>query len=70
MKSNVGSTDRIIRIVIGIGIAIGGIIFESYWGLIGVVILATGVYRFSFIYKLLNITTYKKEEEGTGVQFF
>ena len=62
MKCNVGSTDRVIRMVIGLGIAIGGIIFESYWGLIGVVILATGVYRFSLIYALFNIDT-KKEEE-------
>jgi len=61
MKPNVGSTDRVIRIVIGLGIAIGGVIFESYWGLIGVVILATGVYRFSLIYVLLGIDTSKKE---------
>lgn len=61
MKPNVGSTDRIIRIVIGLGIAIGGIVFESYWGLIGVVILATGVYRFSLIYSLLGIRTNKNE---------
>ena len=34
-----GSTDLIISIVIGISIAIGGDIFESYWGLIGVALL-------------------------------
>jgi len=61
MKPNVGSTDRVIRIVIGLGIAIGGIIFESYWGLIGVVVLVTGVYRFSLIYALLNINTNEEE---------
>jgi hypothetical protein len=70
MKPNVGSTDRVIRIVIGLGIAIGGVIFESYWGLIGVVILATGVYRYSLIYKLLNITTHKEVEEGNRTHFF
>ncbi|HEY3372744.1 MAG TPA: DUF2892 domain-containing protein [Prolixibacteraceae bacterium] len=70
MKANVGSIDRIIRIVIGLGIAMGGVIFESYWGLIGVAILATGVYRFSLIYKMFHITTKKDVDEGDGDHFF
>lgn len=61
MKINVGSTDRILRLVAGIGIAIGGIIFESYWGLIGVALLATAVFRFCPLYPLLGINTDKKE---------
>lgn len=61
MKCNVGSTDRIIRIVIGLGIAIGGVIFESYWGLLGVLILATGVLRYCLTYSLLKINTNKEE---------
>lgn len=61
MKCNVGSTDRIIRIVLGLGIAIGGVIFESYWGLIGVVLLATAVFRFCPLYTLLGINTDRKE---------
>lgn len=61
MKCNVGSTDRIIRIVIGLGIAIGGVIFESYWGLVGVLILATGVLRYCLTYSLLKINTNKEE---------
>ena len=61
MKCNVGSTDRIIRLVIGLGIAIGGVIFESYWGLIGIAILATGIFGYCGIYALLNINTSGKE---------
>lgn len=61
MKCNVGQVDRVIRIVIGIGIAIGGIIFESYWGLIGVLVLATGVFRYCLFYPLLKISTNKDE---------
>ncbi|HLN73577.1 MAG: DUF2892 domain-containing protein [Methylococcaceae bacterium] len=57
MKSNVGNLDRVIRLVVGIGIAIGGIIFESYWGIIGVAILATAVFSFCPIYALLGIKT-------------
>ena len=61
MKNNIGSTDRILRLVAGIGLAIGGIIFESYWGLIGVVLLATAVFRLCPLYLLLGIDTNKKE---------
>lgn len=57
MKSNVGNLDCAIRLVIGIGIAIGGLIFESYWGIIGVVILATAVFSFCPLYALLGIKT-------------
>ena len=62
MKSNVGSLDSIIRIVIGLGIAIGGIIFESYWGLIGIPILATGVFRYCLLYPIIGINTIRKEQ--------
>lgn len=61
MKCNIGSTDRILRLVAGLGIAIGGVIFESYWGLIGVVLIATAVFRFCPLYTLLGINTDKKE---------
>jgi len=61
MKCNVGSTDRILRLVAGIGIAIGGVIFESYWGLIGVILLATAVFRLCPIYMLFGINTDQKE---------
>ena len=63
MKRNVGSTDRIIRMVVGLGIAIGGVIFESYWGLIGIAVLATGVFGYCGIYMLLKINTTSKIQE-------
>jgi hypothetical protein len=61
MKCNVGSIDRIIRLVAGLGIAIAGVVFESYWGVIGVVFIATAVFRFCPFYPLLGINTNKKE---------
>jgi len=61
MKLNVGSTDRVLRLVAGIGIAIGGVIFESYWGLIGVVLVATAVFQFCPFYSLFGVNTNKKE---------
>lgn len=61
MKRNVGSADRILRLVVGIGIAIAGVIFESYWGLIGVVLIATAIFSLCPIYLMLGIRTTKKE---------
>ncbi len=63
MKTNVGSMDRKLRLLAGIGLAIGGVIFESYWGLIGVALLATAVFRYCPLYVPFNISTYKKESE-------
>jgi hypothetical protein len=60
MKCNVGSTDRIIRIVIGLGIVIAGMVFKSYWGLIGIAIMATGVFGYCGIYLPFKINTTKK----------
>jgi len=61
MKCNVGSTERIIRIVIGLGIVIAGMLFESYWGLIGIAVMATGIFGYCGLYTLLKISTNKKE---------
>jgi len=47
MQQNVGTVDRVIRIVVGaalIGAAVGGVI--GPWGWIGLVPLATGLFRF------------------------
>jgi hypothetical protein len=41
MKSNIGNVDRIIRIVIGLGIGALGIAFRSWWGLLALIPLAT-----------------------------
>lgn len=58
MKCNVGGVDRVLRIVVGlvlIGLAITGI--TGVWAWIGVVPLATGIFRFCPAYPLLGINT-------------
>jgi len=60
MKCNLGKIDRIIRIVIGLGIAIAGVIFESYWGLVGIALMATGVFGYCLLYMPFKINTNKK----------
>jgi hypothetical protein len=60
MKHNVGSTDRILRFVLGIAILGVGYVLHSYWGLIGLVPLLTGIFRFCPLYTLLGIHTNKR----------
>jgi len=57
MKCNVGRTDRIVRIISGLVIAILGVVFNSWWGLIGIVPLATGLFAFCPGYLPFKINT-------------
>ncbi len=60
MKTNVGSMDRIIRIVVGlalIGLTLTGNI--GVWGWLGVVALATGAIGWCPPYAILGINTCK-----------
>ena len=58
MKFNVGGIDRILRIVVGIvliGLAATGTV--GWWGWLGVGPLATGLFRFCPMYRLLGMST-------------
>lgn len=62
MKINVGSADRVLRIVAGlilIGLTITGTI--GVWGWVGVIVLATGVFSFCPAYSLMGVKTCKNE---------
>ena len=61
MKANVGTIDRVLRILVGallIALTLTGTI--GLWGWIGLVPLATGVLRFCPLYPLLGISTCKQ----------
>ncbi|NMJ43313.1 DUF2892 domain-containing protein [Roseomonas sp. JC162] len=58
MSCNVGNADRVLRILAGLAIlALGAFGPLRWWGLVGLVPLATGVMRFCPAYTLLNIRT-------------
>ena len=57
MKKNIGITDRWVRLVIGLAIGAAGIYFKSWWGLIGLVILATALIRTCPLYLPFGIST-------------
>lgn len=58
MKANVGGIDRILRIVVGLGlIAWAAILGGPVWAWIGIVPLATGAMGFCPFYPLLGMNT-------------
>jgi hypothetical protein len=57
MKMNVGKTERIIRLVVGVVIVVIGIVFQSWWGLVGLVPIATALAGWCPPYALLGIDT-------------
>lgn len=61
MKRNIGKTDRIIRIVIGIVIAVTGVVFKSWWGLLAIIPLFTGIVGWCALYIPFGISTAKKK---------
>ena len=62
MKCNIGKVDQILRFIGGLIVVVAGIIFDSYWGIIGVVLIATALFRWCPLYIPLKISTLKKKE--------
>jgi hypothetical protein len=58
MPSNVGAVDRLVRIVLGLGVL--GLVFfgpKTSWGWVGLVPLATGLVGTCPLYTLIGIST-------------
>ena len=58
MKINVGGIDRFLRILVGVVVvALAATGQVGWWGWLGVLPLATGLFRFCPAYPLLGINT-------------
>lgn len=60
MKQNVGGIDRILRIIVGLGLLSMVFILEGsqrWFGLIGLVPLMTGIFAFCPAYPLVGVNT-------------
>lgn len=64
MGCNVGTTDRVVRIVLGLVIILAGLYFQSWWGLIGIIPLVTGALRMCPLYRIVGINTCKAERQS------
>ena len=60
MDINVGSTERLLRIIVGVVIIGLGLYFQSWWGVVGLIPLLTGLFRFCPLYKMLGMNTCKR----------
>ncbi len=59
---NVGSIDRVLRVIVGLGILAAGYVFKSWWGLVGVVPLLTAAIGFCPAYLPLGLSTCAKKK--------
>ena len=58
MKRNVGGIDRAIRIIVGLALIIAAATGTiGWWGWLGVLVLASGVFSFCGLYALLGVNT-------------
>lgn len=57
MSCNVGSIDRIIRILAGLALITWALMGGPVWAWVGVVPLATGVFKLCPAYSLLGLNT-------------
>ena len=67
MKANVGGIDRVLRILAGIGLLSLVFLLEGssrWWGLVGLVPLATGLFSFCPLYPLLGVSTCPLEKKA------
>ncbi len=61
MNKNIGSADRLLRIILGVIILAAGFYFRSYWGAIGLIPLLTALIGWCPIYAPFRISTRKNE---------
>lgn len=60
MKSNMGSVDRTIRLVLGLAIIVAGVVTKSWWGAIGLLPLLTAAVGWCPGYLPFGISTRAK----------
>lgn len=64
MKKNIGSADKIVRILLGIIIAVLGFVFQSWWGLVALVPILTALVGVCPAYLTFGLSTIGKKNES------
>ena len=57
MKYNLGNTDRVIRVILGLAIIAAGFYFQTWLGVLGVVLLGTATIGWCPLYLPFHIST-------------
>jgi hypothetical protein len=63
MVKNIGSLDQLFRLVAGLVIIALGVLYQSWWGLLGVIFLLTGTIKWCPLYLPFGISTCKTKTE-------
>jgi hypothetical protein len=63
MKKNIGSKDRVIRLVAGSIIILSGLYYQSWWGALGLIPIATAFIHWCPVYVPFGISTCKYDPE-------
>lgn len=64
MKANVGSIDRVLRVIVGLAILGAGYYFKNWLGLIGLVPILTAIVRFCPAYVPFGLSTCEVKREA------
>ena len=59
MQANIGKTEKIIRIIVGIAIVATGVAYQSWWGAVGVIPLVTALINYCPAWSIFGINTCK-----------
>jgi hypothetical protein len=59
MKKNVGSSDQLFRYILGGAIIAAGLYFQTWWGLVGIVPIVTGLMGVCPAYNIIGVNTCK-----------
>ncbi|MBN8705487.1 MAG: DUF2892 domain-containing protein [Bacteroidetes bacterium] len=62
MVKNVGSTDKVIRYILGLVIFAAGFYYQSWWGLVGLVPILTAFVGFCPAFLPFGISTVEKKK--------
>jgi hypothetical protein len=60
MKKNVGSIDKVIRIILAVIIGALGYYYQTWWGLLALVPLLTGFIGYCPAWSIFGVSTCKK----------
>ncbi|HEX2982807.1 MAG TPA: DUF2892 domain-containing protein [Ignavibacteriales bacterium] len=59
MKPNIGKYDKTLRLIFGAVVLLLGLIFNTWWGLLGLIPIATALVNFCPLYVPFKFTTRK-----------
>ncbi|QDE29903.1 YgaP family membrane protein [Shewanella polaris] len=59
MKCNIGKTDRIIRVILGVCVIAVGVYYQSWWGAVGIIPILTAAIGWCPAYVPFGISSCK-----------